>query len=204
MRATARLNRCSPGQVIAHSPQWEVPRHGNGRTADIIETILYADSRSAEFVQAGVECLRGRDLEQTLRNVWAFVRFNLNYRPDRAGHERVKSPGALFASRTGDCKSYSIAIAAILRALGIPYRYRFASYAPGDFTHVYIIADTEGGPVVLDSVHTKFDDEVAYYRHRDIRPKQTAMNGIGRISVDPSRLLLGAAALALLLTILSE
>lgn len=167
--------QCDPARLIKHSPQTEILRHRDGETADIVDTILYMDAHSAGWVMAeNVECLRGATDYDTLHNVWKFVKHNLRYRADKPGHERVKSPGALYTSREGDCKSFSIAEGALLKALGIPYRYRFAAYEPGDFTHVYIVASAEGHPVVMDAVHSKFDSEVPYYRKKDIRPSKMA------------------------------
>lgn len=189
--------RCRPDRIIKPSPQWEITRHRDGDTADIIETILYADRRAGSFIGSGVECLKGATEYQTLRNVWSFIKHNLKYRADRPGHERIKSPGALFASGYGDCKSYSIAIGAILRALGIPYRYRFAAYDSGDYTHVYVVADSEDGDVILDAVYKHFDHEHPYNHVKDIRPAGSpvaAMNGIGEIKVDTTGLILGALA----------
>lgn len=186
--------RCNIDRVIKDSPQWEIMRHRNGDTADIIETILYADMHSADFVLSGAECLQGSTEYRTFENVWTFVKYNLKYKPDRPGHERIKSPGALFKSGYGDCKSYSVAIGAILRAFSIPYRYRFASYDNGDFTHVYVIATMKNGEdVVLDAVHKRFDDEVPYRHHKDIKPAQpTSINGVNSISIDPIPAILGA------------
>lgn len=189
------MTTCKPERIIKNSPQWEITRHRDGETADIIETIVYADGKSAGFILPGVECLQGPSQYHTLRNVWQFVKYNIKYRADRPGHERVKSPGALFASGTGDCKSLSIATGAILRSLGIPYRYRFTAYDGGELSHVYIIADGVTGPVVLDTVHTKFDDEVPYYWHKDIRTKTSpkpGLNGLQGVAVDASGLILGA------------
>lgn len=177
---------CDPARLIRHSPQTEIMRHRNGETADIVDTILYMDAHSAQWVVTeNVDCLRGESDYDTARNVWRFVKNNLRYRADRPGHERVKSPGALYTSRTGDCKSFSIAEGALLRALGIPYKYRFAAYEPGDFTHVYIVATAEGQPVIMDAVHSKFDHEVPFYRKKDMQaakiagvhgPKEDKMN----------------------------
>lgn len=190
---------CEPSQIIRRSQQEVYERHRSGGTADIIETILYADSRSGGFVANGVECLRGANQYETLRNVWAFVKGNITYRADKAGHERVKSPGALFAIGSGDCKSYSIAIGAILRALGISYRYRFAAYGPGDVTHVYVVADGTRGPVVIDAVSKKpFGEEERYYFKKDIRPGKPSVNGIGGIQVDFSKLAINITLLLLL------
>jgi hypothetical protein len=146
---------------------------------------MYMDAHAHEWVVTDqVECLRGSTDMETLRNVWAFVshhapRPNLRYKADQPGHERVKSPGALFASGFGDCKSFSIAEGAILKALGYPYRYRFTAYGPGDYTHVYVVATTpDGKDTILDAVHTSFDEEVQYQRKRDIRPQATNIQAL--------------------------
>lgn len=176
---------CDPTRLIRHSPQTEIVRYRNGETGDIIETILWMDAHSERWVVAeNVECLRGATDYDTLRNVWRFVKKNLRYQADRPGHERVRSPGALFTARTGDCKSFSIAEGALLRSLGIPYKYRFAAYEPGDFTHVYVVALPDGEEVILDAVHTAFDEEVRYRKKKDIAP--VAMAGIGKMPTTTS------------------
>lgn len=141
---------------------------------------MYMDAHSGEWIVTDrVDCLRGATERETMRNVWAFVRGNLRYRADRPGHERVKSPGALFSAGVGDCKSFSIAEGAILRALGYGYRYRFTAYEPGDYTHVYVVATTtDGQDVILDAVHTAFDEEVPYRKKHDLRPAKTAIQAL--------------------------
>lgn len=163
---------CSPDAIILKSNLDEHTRYRDGDTGDIIETIRAMDADSERWINpAAVDCLRGNTLDATLRNVWAFVKRNNRYRADRPGHERVKSPGALFTTGVGDCKSFSIAAGALLRALGIPYKYRFTSYVPGgDFSHVYIVARTPEGWAPLDAVHTKPLEEVPYLRRRDMAP----------------------------------
>lgn len=181
LRRYANLNgrgECSPAMLIKHSPQTEITRDRNGGTDDIMHWIMWMDAHSAEWIVTdNVDCLRGATDYETLHNVWRFVRHNLKYRADRPGHERVKSPGALYASGTGDCKSFSIAEGALLRALRIPYKYRFAAYEPGDFTHVYVVATPGGKDIILDAVHSKFDEEVRYYKKKEIRPKQSRIAG---------------------------
>lgn len=171
---------CRPEAIINHSDQEEITRYRDGDTDDIIETILDMDRQSSRWVKSdtAVQCLRGDTEEETLRNVWAFVKSNVRYRADRQGHERVKSPGALLSSRVGDCKSFSIAEAALLRALNIPYRYRFTAYGSGDYTHVYIVAKTRAGWVPLDAVHTEPLSEVRYYRKKDVDPKHANISGL--------------------------
>jgi hypothetical protein len=162
--------RCTPSAIIRPSQQRVETRYRNGDTADIMAVILEADAQAGSFVDAqGVECLVGYSDYDTARNVWNFVKRSIRYRADRSGLERVQSPGALFASRAGDCKSLSIASAAILRALGFRnIRYRFTAYAPGNFSHVYVVARIGGRDVILDTVHSRFDEEVAYRKKKDI------------------------------------
>lgn len=164
------MRRCNPTAIIIPSKQRTETRYRNGSTADIMRVIADADRQADAHIDPdGVQCLVGRNDYETARNVWTFVKRNVRYRADRPGLEVVKSPRALITSGVGDCKSFSITEAAILRALGFRnIRYRFASYAPGDFTHVYVVARIGGRDVVMDAVHTKFDDEVPYYRKRDI------------------------------------
>lgn len=171
--------------------------HRHGDTQDIIDTILHADAKSGEFV-GDVECLRGRTEADTMQNVWAFVKKNVKYIPDRSGHERVKSPGALFAEGKGDCKSFSIAVAAILRALGCAYKYRFVAYSSGDVTHVYVLAKgNRKSWYIIDSVHKNFDEEVPYLYKKDIAP--AGIGRIGGISFDVSGILIIAGIITAIL-----
>lgn len=199
---------CQPKHVFRDSPQWEVTHHKQGSTRDIISTIMYADTLAHTFViDAGLKkCLVGPTDYDTLHNVWAFVRAHVRYQQDRPGHERVKSPGALFKIGYGDCKSMSVAIAAILRRLGIRYKYRFTAYSPGDYTHVYIVAYPAGGaPVMVDAVHKIFDEEVPYYKKKDYTPQDdvshatspvgSGVHGLGTISYDFTPILIGGILL---------
>lgn len=191
---------CSPKHIINHSDQLEKVRHRNGDTADIIEVILEMDADSARWINTGAaECLRGQTVYETLRNVWRFVKHNITYRADQPGHERVKSPGALFASGKGDCKSLSIAEGALLRALGIRYKYRFTAYRPGDYTHVYVVAQTPDGWLPLDAVYSAPFEEERYYKKRDIAPASAAMNGLGKAPPQTATNWTGIGLLALLI-----
>lgn len=175
---------CSPRNIIRPDKGTEKIRYRNGDTDDIITVIMDMDSHSDGTInQQAVECLRGRDGYETLRNVWKFIHNNIRYKPDARGREKVKSPAALFASGSGDCKSFSIAEVALLRALGFKnIRYRFASYSPGgDVTHVYVVVKYGGRDVIMDAVHSRFDDEVSYSWKMDKKASGagSAINGLG-------------------------
>lgn len=187
--AIGRKTVCNPEAIINISDRTERVRYHDGDTGDIIETILWMDQNSRRWINqdAAADCLRGSTTEQTLRNVWSFVRSNVRYQADRPGYEKVQSPGALFTgSRKGDCKSLSIAEAALLRALDIPYKYRFASYEPGgDYTHVYVVAKTSKGWAPLDAVYDYPLKEQQYVKKTDLSPRP-AINGINADKWNPA------------------
>ena len=158
--------------------------YADGDTGDIIRVMMHADRLSKNYVTDQVKALRGPDDYHTLENIYWYVKKNVRYKADKPGAEEVRSPGYLFDTATGDCKSLSIAIGALCRAFGIPYRYRFIRQrgAP-NFHHVYVVADTRDGssrdPVILDAVYRTFDSEPAYSKSIDLKPGQRVPASIG-------------------------
>jgi hypothetical protein len=65
----------------------------------------------------------------------------------------VRTPARLVHDRTGDCKSYSLFTAVILRYLRIQHVFRFVSYSTAkEATHVYVVAFDKGREIVIDAV----------------------------------------------------
>lgn len=180
--------RCNPTDIIKSSNLKERIRFKDGDTVDIIQVIMDMDAVSDDYVDAeAAQCLIGADDYDTLRNVWKFVKKNVTYKADSRGKEVVKSPAALFAIGRGDCKSFSISEAALLRALGFKgIRYRFTAYDNArDVTHVYVVCKLRGKDVILDAVHSRFDEEVRYSWKKDIAAHRS-ISGIGATNTAPS------------------
>ena len=162
--------------------------YADGNTGDIIRVIMHADRLSGEFVNSDtVERLKGIDDYHTLENIYWFVKKNVNYEADQPGQEDVRSPGYLFKTRTGDCKSLSVAIGALCRAVGIPYQYRFIRQSGArNYHHVYPIAWCRDGSckeeVLLDAVHRSFNSEPQYREKLDLKPGQRPPAGIGALN----------------------
>jgi transglutaminase-like putative cysteine protease len=136
----------------------------SGGTNDIIKAILYADAemRATDKVGNLPKALRGDNDFQTLSNIWHYVKDNMTYKTDKAGHEIVKAPNWMIYFGIGDCKSYSVLIAALMRGNGLKYKYRFVGFDNdrANPTHVYIVAYTRTGEeVIMDAVHTTFNEE---------------------------------------------
>lgn len=128
-------------------------RYPEGNTRDIIETVLYADSKSGWYTKDFADSLKGKTVMDTCRNIWEFVKTQIPYVLDPVGEQIIKSPGRLWQERSGDCKSFSVFTASCLKNLGIPYGYRFASYNQTDPTptHVYVFVPGKS-EIILDSV----------------------------------------------------
>ena len=199
------MRRSGTSNIFRPSPNQRRVMYVSGSTPDIVRVILYADSRSAEFIRPeAVKHLQGATQRQTLENIFLYVRNNIRYRADAPGHEIVRSPGYLFESGTGDCKSYSIAIAALCRAFGIQYRFRFS--APThmhQIQHVYVVATTaDGKDVYMDAVLGQFDRQPDHMRKVDIRPgdnsNMAAISGGGAYLLESTITLLALVALLFL------
>lgn len=194
MRRTATI---PASEVIAPSPGLRTTMYRDGDTGDIIRVIQHADRRAQRFVlPSGLGWLRGSNDYRTCENVFWFVKNGIGYQADPRGWETVRSPANLFQTMRGDCKSLSIAVGALLRGLGIPFRYRFAAFRPGPVTHVYVVAHVGGRDVVMDTVHTRFDEEPARILRRDDRQPASASAGIAGIGS-----IIGDSALALALLV---
>ena len=104
---------------------------------------------------------KGATDSDTCRKIFDFLLKKVKY--DKDGFtQKIKYPSALLREGRGDCKSYSLFIAAILKNLNIPFRWTYASYTPGVKTpgHVYITTDSG---CIIDCVWGKFNSEKQPY-----------------------------------------
>jgi len=153
-----------------------------GDTSDIINVVMYAyDSETDPQIKVLAEQLRGATDYDTCQNIWQYLIDNITYKADSDGTngELVRSPARLVHDGVGDCKSYSIFTATILRYLGIPCVFRFASYSnKKEATHVYIVAN---GNIIIDAVahvqlNYNFNQEVKYTYHCDMANGKTKIS----------------------------
>ena len=139
-------------------------------TSDIVDLLLSKDKTFNDQVTDLSDQLKGLPARQQAYNIWAYVRRHAKYRPDRSDNQKLKSPARLMAEGEGDCKSFSLFEASVLRNLGIPYKYRFVSFDKRDSTptHVYIVATPKGErPIIMDAVLDRFDKEKPYTFKKD-------------------------------------
>jgi hypothetical protein len=166
-----------------------------GNTSDIIALIIKADNGNERYTSDYSNSLKNLTKYEACKRIWHLLKDEVVYEMDPPGIQIIKSPAALWHLRRGDCKSYSLFTASILKNLGIPYEYRFAGYA-GDinYKHVYVIALLPSGrKVIIDAVYDKFDAEKLYAFKKDM---STRIEYIGSTSsTDEIRVDLGSGDL---------
>lgn len=154
---------------------------GDVNTRGIIEVVLYADPKSADYTRAFARTLKAAKLFDTCKNIYDFVKTQIPYVLDKQGYQLIKSPGRLWAEKSGDCKSFSVFIASCLKNLGIRYGYRFASYDPNDPTptHVYVYVPVEGNrDIILDAVWSgPFNTQKQFDHKQDFLMAKTSYLG---------------------------
>ena len=93
-----------------------IKKHQN--TDDIIDGILTAHQKYAGDYSKISSFFLGSTPRQTCKNIWTFLKQNVNYRIESEDRQTIKSPAAIIATgkTTGsDCKNYSLMTAGILQ-----------------------------------------------------------------------------------------
>lgn len=152
-----------------------------GNTADIMTEVLSTYEASKQQLSSLAPYLKAVRLEDTCRTVWQLVKHHIAYKMDPAGEQWVKTPARLWADKVGDCKSYSVFIAACLYHLGIKGTFRFVSFSSSQIpTHVYIVVKNNGKEIILDAVLNRFDIEKPFTHKFDYNMTRISrLSGIG-------------------------
>lgn len=150
-----------------------------GNTKDIITSILNLDSYQDRQFCKFAKQFEGR---KGLKRLWSFVKYEIDYKKDSFEESLQLTPPALWKRKTGDCKSKTLFINAVLRCLNIPYVTRFTNYTKGekDIKHVYTVAIIEGKEVPIDTVYNVFGKEKIYNLKKDYMPKIMEISGFER------------------------
>jgi hypothetical protein len=173
------------GHVINLKEYLPIPKfdmetiYKDGDTSDIMTVVLTGDADSARnvYTRKLAVLFELSDEYDTCEKIFNNVKHNVDYSEDEEGHEIIKYPIALLYADKGDCKSFSLLIADLLRGVHggkIKFCYRFVSQHFTDPTphHVFIVATlSDGTEVSMDCVYGWFDREPFYFHHIDKKGK---------------------------------
>lgn len=139
--------------------------HKQGTTPDIVREVLRAIRDYGDQVCELAPSFAGATVQDTARNIWQFLKTQVQYKVDPAGKQWILEPRRFLAQGFADCKGFSIFTSAILRCLGHDHVVRFTGYSRrSPVTHVYIVL-ADGTPV--DAVWHTFGAEKAFSHKKD-------------------------------------
>ncbi len=146
---------------------------------DTIHLMKKVVSTTLEDTFAIAQMLKASTEEDTCKNIWNFCFTHLQYTKDEMGKEQVRRPARTWKDRKAgiDCDCMSVFIGSILTNLNIPFSFRLTKYRSHEFEHVYPIAHTNNGVIILDAVVHKYNREVPYSAKKDIKMELQYLNG---------------------------
>lgn len=127
---------------------------------DIVNEVLTAHQIFAPDYDMLLQVFRmPADLYQWL---FDFCKKNISYEVETVDGQSVKSPAGILQLGKGDCKHYASFIGGVLDALvrtgyDIKWRYRFATYAGSDGSHVFIVVKDGQSEIWIDPVLSYLD-----------------------------------------------
>lgn len=136
----------------------------DGDTQDIVRVVVDVEKSHRNELKAFSKIFP--PTKAGLKALWEFVKSHIEYQEDPDPYQWVQTPAHLWATRKGDCKSYTVFICAVLHNIGVPYQIKFVSYSRRNknVTHVYPVAFLEGEEIILDAVwHTWNEEKKPYY-----------------------------------------
>lgn len=142
-----------------------------GNTRDIINAIARALPVAVSQVKKERLRLSGDPVRDAL-NLTRYTRNRFTYERDGLLYQDIKLPSALEETKTGDCKSLSLYIAAYLTAAGYTNGLRFAAYGTKEPTHVYNwILDNSGKVHTFDACTPTLTEVPTYTSAQDMQTR---------------------------------
>jgi hypothetical protein len=163
------------------------------QVSDIITGMLNAHTKYAPEYQKIAQSFAGRDVKSTARNIYDFLKKNVNYVIEPDDKQMLKSPSAiLYTGKTtgSDCKNYALFTAGILDALNrsgfpIKWAFRYASYKMLDKMphHTFVVINPDTNKEIwIDPVLNGFNLKKQYYYKLDKKPKNMALISLAGIN----------------------
>jgi hypothetical protein len=149
-------------------------------TLRMMERIVHTyKSDTAEIAQL----LRKDKLVDTIKSIWDFLYWNIQYKLDVPGLEQLRRPARSWSERfTGiDCDDFSMFASSILTNLGIQHSLRITRYSQPSWQHVYVVVPKDGNRIdngyhTLDAVLAEADYEKPFTAKQDYKMSLTGIN----------------------------
>jgi hypothetical protein len=156
-------------------------------TNDIVKAIQKQHNENLSAANQIKQFFCGKDERTTARNIFDFLKYEIEYRVEPAEKQTTKSLQRFVADGFGDCKHFAIFANTVLQQCGFNPIYRFAGYRDRrNVQHVYTYLPKTN--TVLDAVLPSFDTEKTPTIKKDYNMSLYKLSGvddeIGKISFD--------------------
>lgn len=157
-------------------------------TNDIIDEILITHDDCLEDYDRIYSLFDQGSDYQTSKQIWDFLKYNLEYRVESDAEQTVKTPAAILnPHEKTDCKHYSLFAGGVLDAINrnegdeIDWCYRFASYNKSKMVqHVFVVVKEGGREYWIDPVLRSFNEHKQPTFFIDKKPMALfSVSGIG-------------------------
>lgn len=133
----------------------------------IMSLIRHAEKQGAQFIKPElIRSIKGRTDKETFYNLWKMLRSGIRYRAD-GELQKVQSPGALWVSGEGDCKSFAVFVASVLQKMCLPYDLVLDRYEASRPNHGHIYV--KSGGIIIDPVNPVFNRQDAVWKRKTYR-----------------------------------
>lgn len=140
----------------------------NQNVPDIIKEVIEAHSYFSSDYDFIYYFFDRDTTEKTCKDLFQFLKNNVRYEIEGEEKQTTKSPAAILATGSGDCKHYAGFIAGVLAAIerntgfNINWKYRFASYSilDKDPGHVFVVVNDNGKEFWIDPVLNRFNERM--------------------------------------------
>ena len=163
-------------------------RYGSD-TRDIIHALNSAIAPAVNQVKPFIDSIliaTGDPVKDTER-ACRYVRDLVTYKQDGFSEQKIQLPARLLKdTKQGDCKSFSLAVLAIITAMGYKGGFRYVSYKPNKIpTHVYnFVFDNSGKKFTFDACVDSLKESPRYTYIKDMEVTYLAGSPI-MIDSDP-------------------
>lgn len=155
---------------------------------DTVPLIQRLTKRQAWQGKKLAKALKGKTVEETVRNNWDFMFNHIEYVKDPVGRETVRSLRRLVHEGKGDCDCFVNGLNNLLYNQGIRNaKMRVASYNnSSDPSHIYIVVPGNNRHITLDPVVHKFNYEVPFTDKQDFPMTLESLDGFGECAPSAS------------------
>lgn len=154
--------------------------HSYGINRNIIHTLNSNFNRAVKETKEIAPLFKGSTPEKTCINIWNFLKNRIKYVKDPDGYQFIKTPNRFLNEKTGDCKSFSLFSAGILKNIypNADVFLRYTGYGNLKIpSHVYTILKLNNFAYICDGVYNKALSEKPYKYKEDYQMKIYTLSG---------------------------